>query len=278
MHQVDGLSSTEQAAAVAVASVVGARAVAHDVNGRQGAFDVELIYPDGAKAALEITSHAGDGIRQRDNILATDDNQWEAPGQWTWDIRVANPQMIPELRSRYRRIILAMEARGLRDSRSLNPLGVSPLSDDLNWVAQSSINFSCLSQDPTRERIVYVMPEGTGGSVDKQLSGLAGAVSIVLAEDNLQRHAEKLRRSDHAEKHLFVALYEGAIPFAQAAGLMRPAVDLPECLTPRLPDGITHLWFISTYSHTLVEIRDSQWNFHDLDALNSQPSTGDMDE
>lgn len=277
IHELDGLAPTEQAAAIAVATIVGARARAHDVDGRQGAVDVELVYPNTAVAALEITSHAGDGVRQRDGILAADDNQWEAPGHLTWDIRVSDPQIIPELRARYRRIILELEARGKTNSYGLNPWDVPPLPDDLKWLAVSGLTFWALSQDPSREHVVYVMPEGTGGSIDKRLSGLADAISSVLAEDNQQRHILKLLRSPRDEKHLFVGLHEGAIPFAQAAGLISPDVDLPECAPPELPEGLNHLWLVSTFSHKLVEVHAGQWRLHDLDSLDAASTSGAAD-
>lgn len=278
MLQLDGLSSTEQASAIDVASIVDAQAIANDISGREGAVDVELVYADGTKAALEITSHAGEGVRQRDGIHAADGNQWDAPGEWTWNVRVATPRVMPELRVKYRSIILAPEARGIQSSMGLNPRDMSALPDELKWAAFSGIKFLCLSQDPTREHVFYVMPEGVDGVVEKRLAGLTDAISAVLAEDNVQRHLAKLRRSDRAGRHLSVGLYGGVIALAQAEGLIDPDVDLPECEPPSLPVFIDRLWFISNFSHILIEIRDGEWRFHDLDALDSHLSSGGEDE
>ncbi|WP_124259346.1 hypothetical protein [Rhodococcus ruber] len=270
-HELNGLSRHEQAAAVAIAAVLGAQARSYDVDGRQGVVDVELMYPGGSTAALEITSHAGEGIRQRDSLLAASDHQWEAPGSWTWDIRVASPRIIPELQERYQRIILLLEQRGMTDTRLLRPWSVRDLPDDLQWVARSGVSFWSLSEDPAREHVVYLHPEGTGGVVDRQLTGLAEAISDILAADNQQSRIEKLLRSPHGDKHLFIALHEGALPFAQAVGLMRPEVELPVCAPPTLPVGITHLWFISTFSHTLVEVHGGRWHFHKIDGADPGP-------
>lgn len=278
LHQLDGPSSTEQASAIAVASIIDAQAIANDINGRQGALGVDHVYADGTKAALEITSHAGEGVRQRDGIIVADGNQWGAPGEWTWNVRVANPRNIPEIRVKYRIIILALEARGIQNSMGLNPRDVPPLPGELKWAAFSGIKFLCLPQDPTREHVVYVMPEGVGGVVDKRLTGLTDAISAVLAEGCVQHHLAKPRQSDHAEGHLFGGLYEGAIPFAPAGGLIDPNVDLPECEPPSLPEFIDRLWIISNFSHVLIEVRDGEWRFHDLDALNSHLSSGGENE
>ena len=49
-RRLDGLLPDEAVAALLVERATGARARAHDVNGRQGAYDVALAYPDGRRS------------------------------------------------------------------------------------------------------------------------------------------------------------------------------------------------------------------------------------
>lgn len=258
------LADGERAAAIAIASRVGATARAHDIDGRQGAVDVELVYPDGSVAALEVSSCAGQGVRQRDSLLAADGNEWPAPGAATWDIRVGSPETIPELRVRYGRIIRALEQHGMTSvdlpHRSASPSELA----DLEWLESTDVTFSRMSTRSGREPVVYVLPHGASGMVDDQLVGLGDAVVMLLQQPNQLRHIEKLRRSGCRETHLFLVLHEGALPFAQMSALMGRVKNLPECSAPPLPGGLTHLWFVSVYSHVLVETSGRTWRFHDL--------------
>ncbi|MCL2483751.1 MAG: hypothetical protein FWF43_10135 [Propionibacteriaceae bacterium] len=272
-HRLDGLTAVEKAVAVAIADCVGAWAQGWDVpgSGRQGAPDILLHYPDGLIAALEATSDAGPGVRQRDSILRDmpqdSDYPWKSPGRYTWFVSVREPTAIPELRLRYKGIVEGLEQLGLKDDRSLIPWDKT-LSDDLHWVASHSVSFVCPPSQFPGDKYVIVTPEGWDGTIDKRLTGLADAMTAVLSRPVLADHVAKLRRwepgSPGLERHLFVGLHQGALPYAQAGGLISLAEGLvaPDCEPPTLPEGITHLWFCSTMSPYLVEVSRGRWTFH----------------
>lgn len=261
----DPLSSQEKFAALVVADAVGARAEAHDVQGRQGAVDVLLTYPDGRQAALEVTSQAGAGVQQR-NALTRD--EVPNPGNWTWHIAIGNVRDLPELLERYARIIATSEALEISHPSRLYTRDLP--SPDFEWLMESSVTMSGLPDVPARGRPnrqwIRILPQADGGGVDETLSGLPETVAGILTLPNQLRHVEKLRASGLGETHLFVALDEGSLPFAQRAALVGKPTGLPtDGLV--LPDGLTFLWFISDFSHTLYGYGHGEWRIHPIDEM-----------
>ncbi|GAB2991082.1 hypothetical protein [Nocardioides montaniterrae] len=263
-HALDGLDHTEAFGATAVARALGARAVAHDDGSRPRMHDVWLAYEDGRRAALEITSHSGPGIRQRDALIAADNHQWQAPGNGTWTINVPTPGVIPELRAKFQSIIRWCEEHGLTSTAYLDEFSVQ-LPVDVRWAVRSGCHFwgYFLPEAGDHEAIVYVLPAATGGAVDERLEGLSEALSAVLAESNQRDHIAKVIDSGAAETHLFIAFGEGGLPFEQAAGL-HGRVEAIDCEPPLLPAGLAGLWFVGSFSHTLVGVVDARWQLHQL--------------
>jgi hypothetical protein len=84
----------------------------NDHSGRQGAVDFLLHYPDGHDAAMEVTSAAGEGMRQLYALLAKHETL-PNPGTWTWSGSIEHPRDLPELVERCGRIIEYCEANGI---------------------------------------------------------------------------------------------------------------------------------------------------------------------
>ncbi len=79
-----GLRADERVVAVALEHVTGATARAHDVDGRQSAVDLLLTFPGGRTAAVEVTSHARDGVRRRDARRRGGRHAWPDPARPWW--------------------------------------------------------------------------------------------------------------------------------------------------------------------------------------------------
>lgn len=259
-----GLREDEWTAGLLVSRCVGAEPEAYDVNGRQGAVDVVMTYPDGHQAALEITSHAADGARQRDRLLGENGNHWAAPGRYSWLAIVPDPAVIPELRDRYTNIVWRLEELGASNSSVFREQEARELSEELTWLNGSGIGFQLFSKKPKGDPTVYVVPRPVASDVGRGISDLANAVSEILDAGNQRRHIEKLRNSSWAERHLYIALYEGGLPFPLEIRLMDEDVPVPTGKPPRLPKGITHLWLAPRSSPFLIEIHRRRWSFHPL--------------
>jgi hypothetical protein len=69
---------------VALERATGAVCMANDVLGRQGAVDLVLRYRDGTTGAVEVTTHAGPGVRRRDAARARGRPAWPDPRRPWW--------------------------------------------------------------------------------------------------------------------------------------------------------------------------------------------------
>ncbi|HEX6917143.1 MAG TPA: hypothetical protein VF140_03625 [Phycicoccus sp.] len=83
-RRLHGLRPDEHLVALALERATGATAQAHDVDGRQGAYDLLLTWADGRTAAVEVTTHAGDGARRRDG--RTGRPAWPDPRRPWWTV------------------------------------------------------------------------------------------------------------------------------------------------------------------------------------------------
>jgi hypothetical protein len=86
MGDVDRLSKDERGACLIAERVLGVVAEAWDVDGREGAVDAMLTYPDGRRAAFEVTSLSAEGAIQTQRLLGRDNFNWPLPGQWWWRV------------------------------------------------------------------------------------------------------------------------------------------------------------------------------------------------
>lgn len=251
-RRLDGLLPDEAVAALLVERATGARARAHDVNGRQGAYDVALAYPDGRRAALEVTTNARPGIRNGGVLLGRSRSAWPNPGRHAWGIVLGSTAEIPRLRAVYARAIITCEARGVPHPASL-PDDVLDADPELRWLAEEST--SSLVAAPrsgsatVRPAHVTVTPRPVGAEVDSSLERLPDAVSRLLAVPHVARRVAKVASAPGVdERHLLVGIGEGGLPDAVYHALSGPVAALPgrdpEVDEPRL----THLWLTTDWS------------------------------
>lgn len=242
---LDALRREEKFAALAVARAVGASALPHDIDGAQRAFDIELTYPDGRVAALEVTSHAGDGIRRRDALLAKSGHKWPSHGDRIWTVRVPSGVNLKELQARYTTVIDSLIALGLDSTADLWAHQIPEGHDELLWAIENHVEFWSSETTAKTGPTVFVLPAPGGGWVDEDLRGLGDALRDLLALPNTAAHVDKLRlAAGHAERHLFVVVHEDGLPEPVMLGMFGK-VDHVASAAPELPEGLTHLWIAS---------------------------------
>jgi hypothetical protein len=239
----------------------------YDHGGRQGAVDARLHYPDGRVAALEVTSAAGEGVRQLYALLGEEFETLPNPGNWMWSATVDHPRDLPELAARCGRIILRCEAAGIASPKHAYELMRDP---DINWLMRSSVDLhgtpNLPKMDGERERPLYVTQGGKGGTVNESLSKFAEALDVVLGQPHIQRRAAKLGRSGYDERHLFVAVDESVLPFDVHYALMARDVMPPN--RPALPTSVTHLWLLITFAPWLFLVTsDGMKRFRRADVI-----------
>lgn len=248
-RRLDGLSADETVAALLVERATGGVATAHDVQGRQGAYDVLLTHPDGRRAALEVTTHAAPGIRRHGVLLGRTRHAWPNPGRRAWGIVLASPHDLPRLRAVYSRAITTCEALGVDTPASL-PLHVLDGDPELRWLAtQSASSLVTLAARQGRApSTVTVTPRPPTGAVDSRLEALPDAVSRLLLVPHVAHRVAKVARAPGVEeRHLLVGIGEGGVPDAVYRALCGPVAALPpadpEVEEPRL----SHLWLTTDW-------------------------------
>ncbi|MDF3044145.1 MAG: hypothetical protein K0R30_373 [Ornithinibacter sp.] len=271
-RRLDGLKHDERYAAVVVERATGARARAHDVDGRQAAYDIDLAFPDGRRAALEVTTHAGPGVRRTHALLRRDRHTWPNPGSWWWTIDLAEPSDIMRVRAAYGRAIQACESHGVTQPGAL-PRGVLSGDPELRWLAHESQsvlrgNPSFFEGNGRPVSGVLVTPKARTAWVDSRLAGLPGAVTELLAVPHVARRAAKVAAARSVdERHLFVGIGEGGLPDSLYVPLTGPLDAMPD-EDPQVEEPLSHLWITTAWSGSplLRWDRVGGWSAHDVGA------------
>ena len=260
-----GLSEQERFACVVAERVTGAVAKEWDADGRQGAVDAILTYPDGRKAAFEVTSLSADGAIQTQRLLGRDNYSWPLPGDWWWTISVGCPRDIPRLRRVYRKIILLCEQANIERPEQLS-WWLEGADADVQWlVAESSssmIGHRSVPASGAPGRGAMVVPSGDGGAADTSLSGLRDALGDAFRARHMPAHIQKVCEATHTdERHLFIAVHDTALPFPVMYGLMFGDALPPK--PPPLPAEIDTLWLALPYAKRLLRwSRAAGWTNH----------------
>lgn len=253
-----GTDHSEQVAFEVIRRVTGTQIDLYDTDGRQGAVDGVGRDRAGRQLAVEVT-RTGDQSRMHvEGQLSRDLFEWSNPGAWFWSMTVGVPSDIEPLRARYMALIATCETEGIvrPDWRH------DTVSEELRWLSQSSVAMFGHPDLPTAEkyRNVSVMPEGGGGGVDEELSGLLAALSGLFDGDHLRRKFDKLARHQADERHLFLGIDMDGVPFSVLDGLAFGS-SLPTD-PPPLPDPITHLWIAPRIGRRVLYWSPAGWTQH----------------
>jgi hypothetical protein len=245
LERLQGLDHAEQAACLIAERALGATATPNDVAGRQGAVEAFLDYPDGRRAAFEVTRLATDGgaSLQLDSLLERDGFHWPSPGKWWWNVQIGHPRDLPRLREIFDKIVLLCESIGVREPRRLPSAEID--DDDVRWlVEESSVDMrghlSRLATDERRVPASIITQPGVGVFPYETFNGLDEALSAAFHTTNIQRHLAKLTRTQADERHLFLVVDVYDLPFSLYDALVF-GERLPAGV-PALPDDLTHLW------------------------------------
>jgi hypothetical protein len=219
----------------------------HDDGSMASMHDLDIVYPDGLAAAVEVTAAADAESVELRNLMR-DDVPWREPGiAGGWWVGIRPPVRVRRLRSKLPGLLARLEEQGLAEIRGgASPAGpLAALAADLGIVQAR--------QGATEHRgSIYITVEFSqsvaGGMVPRNGDPLAAWLSDWVGEPAQADNLRKLGQSGAGERHLFVLVpsYSPA-PFAAADLLMLPGAPLPE-ITPVLPAEITHIWTMSTWS------------------------------
>jgi hypothetical protein len=164
----------EQQAGRLVAHILDADLEPHDIEGRQGAHDYDLILPGGERAALEVTSVVDAVLMTLDHEMARQGHVVPAPSQRRhWDLYLAEDAYPPPIGKSYAALkhrveahaptVLAdLEAQGIRYFQ-LEEWGMQPPQAEA--LAGLGIEFGGCSSQPVADASITLLPPGGGGPI-----------------------------------------------------------------------------------------------------------------
>lgn len=219
----------------------------HDDQSRDSMYDLDLIYPDGSKAAVEVTS-AVDGESVALWKLMNGGGRWQEPSLvGGWSVSLAPSARAKLIKSRLPILLADFELRGLTRFES------STFPADPRDAFARSLGVASAWQGPTDYPgsvylTVELPSERSGGMVADTGDALATWLSEWTHESHQDDNRRKLASSGATERHLFI-LVSGftTAPFSVTDLLMRDHAPLPT-IDPELPDEITDVWVMSTWN------------------------------
>ncbi|NYJ73644.1 hypothetical protein [Allobranchiibius huperziae] len=221
-------------------ALLGVHVRQHDDGAQPSMYDLDLVRNDVVFGAMEVTAAADAASIEFWNLVNGSNNRWvDSDLAGGWLVTVTSTTRAKRLKKDLPGLLRAMEA-GEADHQT-----VTGRMTDLGVVSahQGSTDFPgsiyvTLQQDAER----------TGGAVPLTGNVLVHWFDEWIEKDAQRDNVEKLRTAELPEKHLFVLLPGfTTAPFGASDVLMRPDGPLPE-VAPRLPEGITNIWFMSTWT------------------------------
>ncbi len=210
-------------------------------------FDLEIDYENRPTAAVEITA-AADAESIELWKLINGGGRWIDPElAGGWSVVLLPQACARRLHKELPGLLRQLEQAGVREIRvnQWHPVPFSEMAADLgiSHVFQGGTDFPG-SIYPNIE----LPEERSGGWVAEAGDSLADWIGMWTAQPQQAHNLTKLRNSGAPERHLFVILPGFAdAPFAATDLLMRDNAPLPT-IAPVLPEEVTHLWVMSTWS------------------------------
>ena len=245
--------------------------VQHDDGTVEGMHDLDVVYPDRPRAAVEVTT-AADGESIALWNLLNGNGRWIEPTlRGGWAVSLLPTARAKRVRKELPPLLNVLERSGIKEvhvGHSRADPAAAQLASDLGVtdLFQSDTDFPG-SIYPT----VELGSDRSGGMVADTGEALGTWVGEFLRGDDRRDVRDKLLRSGAEERHAFLILPSFAqVEFSVMELLMRDEAPLPEA-PPALPVEVTRVWATSSWSsgRGMRWSPDQGWSYFDkiVDAL-----------
>ncbi len=220
----------------------GVKVVQYDDGSRPSMHDLDLVRGGVPFAACEVTAAADAESIEVWNLINGSDERWiERDLLGGWMVTVSPKCRAKRLKNELPGLLRTMEkvTAGPEHEEAIERLcGLEVVSANRSGTDFPGSIYVTLQRDAER----------TGGAVPSTGNGLVTWLDDWLREPAQEHNLKKLRAAEPAERHLFV-LFPGftTAPFSASDVLIREDGPLPD-VAPALPDGITDVWLMSTWS------------------------------
>lgn len=261
---VQQLRGEELWAARMIQVAVDAPVRQHDDGSLPGMHDLDIVFPRGKIAAVEVTA-AGDRAAIEQWNLMNGGGRWIVDGLqggWMVDVRVGSSWK--QLRLRLPGLLSELEASGVTSLE----IAEEPRPGPEQLAAQLGVGSARQSGTDFPGSIYMnfdVPAERMGGMVAHTGDPLATWLADFLREPGQADVLKKLASSKRDARHAFIFLPGfNTAPFVVNDLLLRGDAPLPT-ISPQLPKPVTHVWAVSTWTSG-VGLRwdpDSGWSRFD---------------
>jgi hypothetical protein len=231
------------AAACIEAALPGVTAQKHDDGSRPGMHDLDLIQDGSIFAACEVTAAADSRAIELWNLVNGRDETWTEPDLvGGWRLTVSVECNVKRLQQKAPGLLQRLELNELDSSArsEIQALGVKRFHQ-YNTNNPGSI-YVTLEQE-VQFRWAFVGDTG---------DSLVDWFDAWIRTSEQAHNVEKVRKAGYPEGHLLVLIPAfPSAPFSASNLLMRPDPPLPT-RAPTLPDGLTHLWLMSTWDSGML--------------------------
>lgn len=244
------LSAEEEWARSVVEQALLVPVVQHDDGSRDGMFDLSIAYPEREAAAVEVIAAADRyDIQLWKEFNGRDTQRWCDPGiAGGWVVFVAPKTSAKRLRAELPALLGQLEGLDVRWYPSPLLHDHFELDEAVGALGVVSAHRSGTHHPGSIYVSISIPSERAGGMVPANDDPLATWLGDFLRGSNRTDVLQKLQRSGAAERHAFVLLPGfTTAPFPVADLLMVDAPPLP-ITPPALPEQITDVWAMSTWS------------------------------
>jgi len=237
----------EKLAARCIKAELGVDVEVHDDGSAPSMYDLNILFPDRAPGAVEVTAAADQESIQLGKLVY-DGERWVIPdiaGGWA---AVLHPTArMKDLKAQLPALLQTLESRGIHWAQPEVWWEPGPYDDALRALGILHLFQSGTDYPGSVYLNIEQGLERTAGVVSADGRPLLEWLADWLARPDKADNLAKLGASGAEERHLFLVMPVFVeAPFAVADLLMRDGAPLPDD-DPNLPPEVTHVWVVSTW-------------------------------
>lgn len=244
---------SEQIAAHLVGHATGAEIVPHDTDGRQGAVDFQLEWPDGRAGALEVTLVTELDSIQWQGMALKDGWSWKA--DTSWEFRPVNVSF--HYKNTKRAALRTVELCDQWSVEHPSSLPAEILKSEPEVAKFLADGVGHLRRTPFSPGIT-IYQATTAEFIDAAPSDFARVVETWLEQPHVAPHLKKVKSAtQHSERHLFVVVMSEALPVRFFEDNFEEPATSPQGF-----EGVDVLWVWSDYWQRYLAFKDGTWSWN----------------
>jgi hypothetical protein len=242
-----------------------ARFTSFDDGSRPRMVDGLFVLGDGTEGALEVTTLAGEGAMEFESLtLGTNWSERVEGVEWFWALCVASGLDLVALRQHLGVVLRACEAAGIHELQVGMRAGDT---ESHRWLCeQRTIRHGYGSDSGQFPGLVQLIPSDFDAVFvrDDMTTEIGAWLQAVLARPAITKKLEKVERTGHPERHLFLRVHDSA-PSDEMLHALCFSDQIPAAeLEPT--HGLTGLWVVPRWGTPLRWLLRDGWSRFEIES------------